>query len=182
MGMLTYGRVNKPEATIALKRHDREVTAVDWNFHEQGKIVTASDDFTVCAWNIASSFYPPTRSPASIRRKAIAVPSSETKRLGLEMQKTGLEEVPCNSPGAAVRSMNMPGVTKMPEVRTPEPHKRISTSVHLIETFEKTTPEAESPSSVLYPPSSLKKKTIRDYFLSASRELQQAASTRQNVT
>ncbi|GAB2299799.1 hypothetical protein Dimus_033853 [Dionaea muscipula] len=59
--------------------------------------------------------------------------------LGLEMRRLVLKKFPATRFGVAVRSMNMPGVTKMPEVRTPEPHKRISTSVHLIETFEKTT-------------------------------------------
>ncbi|GAB2271106.1 hypothetical protein Dimus_005954 [Dionaea muscipula] len=48
--------------------------------------------FRVCAWNIASSFYPPTRSPASIRRKAIAVPSSKPKGLDLEMRRPVLKK------------------------------------------------------------------------------------------
>lgn len=50
---------------------------------------------------------------------------------------------------------------------TPESKvKRFLSDAALIESFEKT-PEAtsKSPSSVLNPPSSMKRKTIRDYFL-----------------
>lgn len=62
----------------------------------------------------------------------------------------------------------------MPKCSTPEAHKKRSLSdSELNETFEKT-PEAalksplKSPSSVLNPPSSLKRKTIRDYFIAAA--------------
>ncbi|GAB2236305.1 hypothetical protein Droror1_Dr00028024 [Drosera rotundifolia] len=156
-------QMNRPEAAIALTRHDDEVTAVDWNLHELGKIATASDDFTVCVWNMESRFYPSTRIPSSTRRRVMAMPSVERKWLAPEIQKTEPEEQPCTSPEAVRR---IPGVPKMPEVCTPESHKNISTGVHLID-FE-ITPEAGSPSSVLCPPSSIKKKTIRDYFVAIS--------------
>lgn len=57
------------------------------------------------------------------------------------------------------------------KLSTPESKVKRSISdatADLIESFEKT-PEAnsKSPSSVLNPPSSLKRKTIRDYFLVA---------------
>lgn len=58
----------------------------------------------------------------------------------------------------------------MPNCSTPEAHKKRSLSdSELNETFEKT-PEAtlKSPSSVLNPPSSVKRKTIRDYFIAAA--------------
>ena len=55
----------------------------------------------------------------------------------------------------------------MPELGTPEAQeKRFSSDSDLNEIFEKTPETAmKSPSSVLNPPSSLKRKTIRDYFL-----------------
>ncbi|KAF2532958.1 hypothetical protein F2Q70_00032016, partial [Brassica cretica] len=41
-------QVNKPHVDpTVLKGHDKEVTAVDWSQSEIGKVVTASDDFTV---------------------------------------------------------------------------------------------------------------------------------------
>ncbi|GAB2273186.1 hypothetical protein Dimus_007989 [Dionaea muscipula] len=88
------------------------------NFHEQGKIVTKIDDFTIALSftqllvmhtdllvlvfvfvlrTLRAAFYPPTRSPASIRRKAIAVPSSKPKGLDRDA-KTWSQEVPRNSP------------------------------------------------------------------------------------
>ena len=57
----------------------------------------------------------------------------------------------------------------MPKFSTPEAReKRFSLDPGLNEILEKT-PEttSKSPSSVLNPPSSLKRKTIRDYFLSS---------------
>lgn len=55
---------------------------------------------------------------------------------------------------------------KMPKICTPESQKKQSMlDSDMSEIFENT-PEAtlKSPSSVLNPPSSLKRKTIRDYF------------------
>lgn len=57
------------------------------------------------------------------------------------------------------------------EISTPEPQKRKYSSLgyEMKDNLEKT-PEAttRSPSSVLNPPSSLKRRTIRDYFLATS--------------
>lgn len=55
---------------------------------------------------------------------------------------------------------------KMPKISTPQSQKKQSMAdSDFIETFEKTPDAAlKSPSSVLNPPSSLKRKTIRDYF------------------
>lgn len=57
----------------------------------------------------------------------------------------------------------------MPKLSTPEAQeKKFSLDSDLNEAFEKTPETAlKSPSSVLNPPSSLKRKTIRDYFLAA---------------
>ncbi|KAK8702784.1 hypothetical protein V6N13_021123 [Hibiscus sabdariffa] len=62
-------------------------------------------------------------------------------------------------------SSSSPAIASL--LRTPEAQKRRFSSISdSDEIFEKT-PEAaiRSPSSVLNPPSSLKRKTIRDYFL-----------------
>lgn len=57
----------------------------------------------------------------------------------------------------------------VPKLSTPEAQKkRCSLDSDLNKAFEKTPETAsKSPSSVLNPPSSLKRKTIRDYFLAA---------------
>ena len=59
----------------------------------------------------------------------------------------------------------------MPKICTPESQKKqlFSMELDMQETFEKTPDAAlKSPASVLNPPPSLKRKTIRDYFIASS--------------
>ncbi|GMH06775.1 hypothetical protein Nepgr_008615 [Nepenthes gracilis] len=165
-------QVNKPEADpIALTSHEGEVTAVDWCLQDVGKVSTASDDFTVRFWDIQSSLYVPARSH-SVRRRVMAIPSLEASRLALEREPMSIVEgAPSTScpPDEVPHFTNSPELTKIPEISTPESNKKYSSSFNTQECFEKT-PEAalRSPSSVLCSLSTIKKKTIRDYFLSAS--------------
>ncbi|GER47964.1 transducin/WD40 repeat-like superfamily protein [Striga asiatica] len=159
-------QVNKPQCDpIILKSHDGEVTAVDWCPSETGKVATCSDDFTVRFWNIKTSCYSSTRSPSSMRKRVRTFPKIERKKLfldGTSCTKTDLEST-CLSETCHVDS---PQPNRTPEVSTPESmKKKFSLSFEVKENLYKT-PEAEysSPSSVLNPPSSLKRKTIRDYF------------------
>ncbi|KAK2975243.1 hypothetical protein RJ640_027992 [Escallonia rubra] len=163
-------QVNKPRADpIVLESHGGEVTAVAWCSTEIGKIATSSDDFTVRFWNLQRKCYSETRSPSSIRRRIMAPPRMECRNLFIDEQPTDFERGSCPT-NEAWHQLNPPSPTAMPEIRTPDAQKRkVSSHLDTKETYEGT-PEAalNSPSSVLSPPSSLKRKTIRDYFLAVS--------------
>ncbi|KAK3032077.1 hypothetical protein RJ639_036291 [Escallonia herrerae] len=163
-------QVNKPRADpIVLESHGGEVTAVAWCSSEIGKIATSSDDFTVRFWNLQRKCYSETRSPSSIRRRIMAPPRMECRNLFIDEQPTDFERGSCPT-NEAWHQLNPPSPTAMPEIRTPDAHKgKVSSHLDMKETYEES-PEAalNSPSSVLSPPSSLKRKTIRDYFLAVS--------------
>lgn len=121
-------------------------------------------DPQVRVWGIQSSYQLNNlKPPSAIRRRVMAMPNGECKRLltapqvEFSMQKAQDETSP-SSP-----------VMMEPIVRTPEGQKkRMLINFDLEEGFKKT-PEATtaSPSSVLSPPSSVKR-TIRDYFIATS--------------
>ncbi|KAK1568742.1 hypothetical protein Q3G72_028174 [Acer saccharum] len=163
-------QVNKPQVDpIVLKSHDGEVTAVDWCPSEAGKIATASDDFTVRIWNTQSSYCSSTRSPASIRRRVMAIPSAECRKLLLDEEVMDVTKTPGSSYYEVVHQTNSSNPIQMPIITTPDAQKKRASSISdSTQLFEKT-PEAasNSPSSVLNPPSSVKRRTIRDYFLVA---------------
>ncbi|KAK4845605.1 hypothetical protein QYF36_007012 [Acer negundo] len=162
-------QVNKPQVDpIMLKSHDGEVTAVDWCLSEAGKIATASDDFTVRIWNTQSSCCSGTRSPASIRRRVMAIPSAECRKLLMD-EVMDVTKTPGSSYNEVVNQTNSSNPIQMPIITTPDAQKKRTSSISdTTQLFEKT-PEAasNSPSSVLNPPSSVKRRTIRDYFLVA---------------
>ncbi|KAL4568323.1 hypothetical protein LXL04_023932 [Taraxacum kok-saghyz] len=157
-------QVNNPSAApIMLEGHDGEVTAVDWCSSEIGKIATSADDSVVRLWNINSSCYSNTRSPSSIRKREFTLPKMKRRKLFDE---------------EASESVNVPELVSllepsMEEIRTPEAFNKQSSILNLNsfvnETCEKS-PDSTigSPSSVLNPPPSLKRKTILDYFMSHS--------------
>ncbi|CDP02071.1 unnamed protein product [Coffea canephora] len=165
-----WQQVNKPHLDpMLLKSHDGEVTAVDWCPSEMGKVATSADDFTVRFWNIQGCCYSNSRSPSSIRRRVMAVPSIERKRLFIDEDLTSLKNNSEICPQGAVSNIHSPKPTIASETTTPESQRsRYSSNFRLKENLDKT-PEAasRSPSSVLNPPSSLKRRTIRDYFLVA---------------
>ncbi|XP_061373640.1 uncharacterized protein LOC133315965 [Gastrolobium bilobum] len=163
-------QVNKPqEEPIILKSHDGEVTSVDWCCSEVGKLATCSDDFTVRTWN-KSSYICRTKTPSTIRRRVMAMPSTECKML------LNHEEM-CPKSGDNVflsnESLNHPikSATPItpPKMNTYEGHKNKLSSGFDQTTSSEKTPESalKSPSTVLNPPSSIKR-TIRDYFLASS--------------
>ncbi|PON41578.1 Guanine nucleotide-binding protein, beta subunit [Parasponia andersonii] len=156
-------QVNRPQEDPARsKSHDGEVTAVDWCPYEDGKIATSSDDFTVRIWNSQSSCRSSTNSPSAIRRRVMALPGSECRKL-LMNESMHLSKDSTSQFTDEASSMN-PIAT--PNLSTPEAQeKKFSSDFDLNEIFEKTPETAiKSPSSVLNPPSSLKRKTILDYF------------------
>ncbi|KAJ4974853.1 hypothetical protein NE237_008027 [Protea cynaroides] len=167
-------QVNKPQVDpITLNGHDGEVTAVDWCQSEVGKIATASDDFTARIWNFQKCGGSSSRSPSSIRRRVTAFPNMEGRKLFMDEDPMDITKVACSSgPSEEVFiKYSSPEWIKMPEISTPESITKLSFGSLLKEESEvEKTPEAalRSPSSVLNPPSSLKRRTIRDYFLAAS--------------
>ncbi|KAL8110056.1 hypothetical protein AgCh_025969 [Apium graveolens] len=165
-------QVNKPEAEpIILKGHSGEATAVDWSPSESGKIATSSDDLTIRFWDIRSSCYSKTRSPSSVRRRIMALPNMQCRKLFIsEEPKVGKLKTDTFPEDGAMYQTNLEIGVAMPQVSTPKKLKgRFMSTWKPGERFGKT-PEAflESPSSVLSTPCSLKGKTIRDYFLSTS--------------
>ncbi|KAK8566048.1 hypothetical protein V6N12_059589 [Hibiscus sabdariffa] len=158
---------------ISLKSHHGEVTAVDWCSSETGKVATAADDFTVRLWDIVHRYCSSTRSPSTVRRRVVTtMPTAESSKLLMNEneepmgQQIKQPDSSYSSDEALLQmSSSSPAIASL--LRTPEAQKRRFSSISdSDEIFEKT-PEAaiRSPSSVLNPPSSLKRKTIRDYFL-----------------
>lgn len=101
----------------------------------------------------------------------MAIPSAETSNFLMNENEEPMGLI--NQPGISYSSdeglhqINSSSPTTASLLSTPEAQKkRFSSISDSTDTFEKT-PEAamKSPSSVLNPPSSLKRKTIRDYFL-----------------
>ncbi|KAL2929288.1 Denticleless protein-like protein [Bienertia sinuspersici] len=154
---------NPNQDPISLTRHEKEVTAVDWCLHEAGKIATASDDYTVRFWNVQNRncLLPRT----AIRRRVMAAPRTKCKEPSPSRQR----ESPCISSHseAVMQDQSLGELMKTPET-TPNLFCRnmLLQGVNLNEAFDKTPESAVwSPSSVLCPPSSMKKRTIRDYFM-----------------
>ncbi|KAI3665980.1 hypothetical protein L6452_44616 [Arctium lappa] len=157
-------QVDKPKADpIVLNGHGGEVTAVDWCSSEIGKIATTADDSMVRLWNINNSCYSNTRSPSSIRRRVSALPKIDRRTLFTNEANTSTtqpESEPPVEPSVQINS---------PEMRTPESLGKQSSKSYIHEPCDRS-PDATlgSPSSVLNPPPSLKRKTILDYFLAPS--------------
>ncbi|CAL0317293.1 unnamed protein product [Lupinus luteus] len=158
-------QVNKPqEKPLALKSHYGEVTVVDCTV-----TVFLLFHFQVRIWK-KNSYVCDRKFPYSIRRRVMAMPSTECKML------LNSEEMCPKSEHNAFLSneiLRQPIKSDIPitppKVHTSEGHKdQLSSGFDLTESPEKTPQSTlKSPSSVLSPPSSLKR-TIRDYFLASS--------------
>ncbi|KVI02449.1 G-protein beta WD-40 repeat-containing protein [Cynara cardunculus var. scolymus] len=156
-------QVDKPQADpIKLNGHGGEVTAVDWCSSEIGKIATTADDSVVRLWNINTSCYSNTRSTSSIRRRLFALPKTDRTMLFTN-------EPEPDSPLEPLVQISSPNPSSNPEMRTPESLGKQSSKSYIREPCDGS-PDATlgSPSSVLNPPPSLKRKTILDYFLAPS--------------
>ncbi|XP_062106922.1 uncharacterized protein LOC133818199 [Humulus lupulus] len=160
-------KVNKPQEDPIKLSHDSEVTAVDWCPSEDGKIATSSDDFTVRIWDSQNICCPSTSSASAIRRRVMAIPGAEGRKLLMNNQMHPTKDSKRQYPDDVSDEDDSMNPISMPKLSTPEAQKRrLSSDSDLNEVFEKTPDTAtKSPSSVLNPPSSLKRKTIRDYFL-----------------
>ncbi|KAG9449780.1 hypothetical protein H6P81_009745 [Aristolochia fimbriata] len=162
-------QVDKPDADpIALKGHEGEVTTVDWCLSEAGKIATSSDDFMVRIWNIENCrFWANTKSPPSSVRRRVTAISDEQRNLVLKELETEVRDTSSCHTENPVGQQSPAGSVGF-EVRTPEPWKKRAYSLFPedVSSELQKTPESamKSPSSVLNPPPSLKRRTIRDYF------------------
>lgn len=106
------------------------------------------------------------RSPSSLRKRVRALPRMERRKLFLDEPSSSKGNEETTALSNVVCDANSHTPITMPEVSTPESQKKkFSLSFEVKQDLVRT-PEAEnrSPSSVLNPPSSWKRKTIRDYF------------------
>ncbi|XP_072980083.1 uncharacterized protein [Typha angustifolia] len=165
-------QVKQPAAApVVLKGHEGEVTAVDWCSSEFGKLATSSDDFMVRVWNSMAKSYT-NNSPTAVRKRVTA-PNIEGRRLFTDETATCSSDtanIACASKETSENSLS-PVNTKTQEFSTPESGRKRNFGLLLMEGMEMhKSPDApsNSPSSVLNPPPSLKRRTIRDYFLSTS--------------
>ncbi|XP_031477958.1 uncharacterized protein LOC116249011 [Nymphaea colorata] len=160
-------QVDEPEAApVMLEGHEAEVTAVDWCPSEIGKIATAADDYTVRIWRSKTGSYLNHKS-ASVTRTEATCSSLEYGQLCGDVPSTEQTESPQTSPAHC----SPPDSTNL-QALTPEATVKMSSFQSFMEEarLQKTSEDnMTSPSSVLNPPSSLKRRrTIRDYFVAAS--------------
>ncbi|XP_020574066.1 denticleless protein homolog B isoform X1 [Phalaenopsis equestris] len=164
-------RVNKPESVpFSLKGHEKEVTAVAWCSTEVGKLATSSDDYMVHVWNINKDSCISSRSPLSMRKRVAATPSKMCRKLNLE-DSDDFENASCALNKKMANSPS-PLTTSAQGYSTPESLKKRKLGLFPFEGLDlQKSPDPaasfDSPSSVLNLPSSSKRKTIRDYFLSS---------------
>lgn len=185
-------QADRPEADpVMLKGHRGEVTAVDWCPTDFCKIATCSDDYTVRVWSIKDcTFESEHCTPSAVRRRISAFPASVSQRLFDSTDTEHLETSPsdilaCGTEVASADDKVFTPQYTSAKALTPKaskklvlgtlslessPHasshsKAISQSSRENEALIQKTPESmKSPSSVLNPPSSSKRKTILDYF------------------
>ncbi|KAF8049618.1 hypothetical protein N665_2169s0008 [Sinapis alba] len=152
-------QVNKPQVDpTILKGHDSEVTAVDWSPSEIGKVATASDDFTVRLWNVENHRCTTANAsaPASRAKRRLTALSNTEAKEKIEMNR---------EPESPQKHSSDDGDNQsVPIIRTPESQKT-KTSLSASEEDKTCETAVDSPSSVLNLPSSVKRRTIRDYFL-----------------
>ncbi|GJM96294.1 hypothetical protein PR202_ga13116 [Eleusine coracana subsp. coracana] len=171
-GNVYLWQVDQPESSpVVLEGHEGEATSVDWCTSEVGKIATSSDDSTVRVWSTKKMDCTNIRSPTVIRKR-ITAPNTEYRRCATNEQTTTSEDaVACSSSNAESPNGSHSLQPRVLDFGTPESTKKRVFALFQEEALDvRKSPEAqlESPSSVLSPPPSLKRRTIRDYFTSST--------------
>ncbi|WVZ60195.1 hypothetical protein U9M48_010248 [Paspalum notatum var. saurae] len=172
-GNVYLWQVDQPESDpIVLKGHEGEATSVDWCASEVGKIATTSDDSMVRVWSTKKMNCTNVSSPTVIRKR-ITAPNTEYRRCTThEQATTSRDMVACTSADGELPSgCHSPLQPRALDFGTPESSKKRAFALFQDETLDtKESPEVQmnSPSSVLSPPPSLKRRTIRDYFASTA--------------
>uniref|UniRef100_A0A0E0KHU5 Uncharacterized protein n=1 Tax=Oryza punctata TaxID=4537 RepID=A0A0E0KHU5_ORYPU len=169
-GNVYLWQVDQPErGPIILEGHEGEATSVDWCASEIGKIATSSDDSKVRVWNTERRVPPNTSSPTVIRKR-ITAPNTGCRSASHELATTSRDVgvAPCTSAdGELPTGSRSPLQPRVLEFGTPESAKKRAFRLFQEDSLDiRKSPEAQmnSPSSVLSPPPSLKRRTIRDYF------------------
>ncbi|XP_015690029.2 denticleless protein homolog [Oryza brachyantha] len=170
-GNVYLWQVDQPESgPIILEGHEGEVTSVDWCASEIGKIATTSDDSKVRVWNTERRVSPKISSPTVIRKR-ITAPNTACRSASHELATTS-RDVPCTSTdGELPTGARSPLQPRVLEFGTPESAKKRAFGLFQEDSLDmRKSPGAQmnSPSSVLSPPPSLKRRTIRDYFASST--------------
>uniref|UniRef100_A0A0D9ZC07 Uncharacterized protein n=1 Tax=Oryza glumipatula TaxID=40148 RepID=A0A0D9ZC07_9ORYZ len=173
-GNVYLWQVDQPErGPIILEGHEGEATSVDWCASEVGKIATSSDDSKVRVWNTERRVFPNTSSPTVIRKR-ITAPNTGSRSASHELATTSRDVgvAACTSAdGELPTGSRSPLQPRVLEFGTPESAKKRAFRLFQEDSLDiRKSPEAQmnSPSSVLSPPPSLKRRTIRDYFASSS--------------
>ncbi|XP_062209003.1 uncharacterized protein LOC133910717, partial [Phragmites australis] len=170
-GNVYLWQVDQPETGhVVLGGHEGEATSVDWCVSEVGKIATSSDDSTVRVWSTKKIECTNVSSPTVIR-KQITAPNTEYRRSAThERATTSGDAVACTSADGELPSgCHSPLQPRVLDFGTPETSKKRAFALFQEEGHDaRKGPETQmnSPSSVLSPPPSLKRRTIRDYFAS----------------
>ncbi|KAF0913147.1 hypothetical protein E2562_020278 [Oryza meyeriana var. granulata] len=171
-GNVYLWQVDQPESgPIILEGHEGEATSVDWCASEIGKIATSSDDSKVLVWNTERRVSPNISSPTVIRKR-ITAPNTGCRSASHELATTSRDVVPCTSAdGESPTDSRSPLQPRVLEFGTPESAKKRAFGLFQEDSLDmRKSPEVQmnSPSSVLSPPPSLKRRTIRDYFASST--------------
>ncbi|XP_066386311.1 uncharacterized protein [Miscanthus floridulus] len=172
-GNVYLWQVDQPESgPIVLNGHEGEATSVAWCASEVGKIATSSDDSTVRVWSTKKMDCTNVSSPTVIRKR-ITAPNTEYRRSSThEHATTSRDAVACTTGDGELQSgCHSPLQPRALDFGTPESTKKRAFTLFQEEALDaKKSPEAQmnSPSSVLSPPPSFKRRTIRDYFASAA--------------
>ncbi|KAG8062199.1 hypothetical protein GUJ93_ZPchr0003g18457 [Zizania palustris] len=161
-------QVDHPESgPIVLEGHEGETTSVDWCASEVGKIATSSDDSKVRVWNTERRVCHNISSPTVIRKR-ITAPNIGSRSASHELATTSGDAVPCiSADGDEPTGSRSPLQPRALEFGTPESAKKRAFGLFQEDTLDiRKSPEVQmnSPSSVLSPPLSVKRRTIRDYF------------------
>lgn len=165
-------QVDQPESgPIVLKGHKGEATSVDWCALEVGKIVSSSDDSTVSVWNTKKIDCTNISSPTAIHKRVSAPNIDCPRSASHERATTSRDVAACTSAGSELPTgSHSPLRPRVLEFGTPESAKKslFGFREEALDTRNSLGAQTSSPSSVLNPLPSLKRKTIRDYFGSST--------------
>lgn len=129
--------------------------------------------YQVRVWNTERRVFPNTSSPTVIRKR-ITAPNTGSRSASHELATTSRDVgvAACTSAdGELPTGSRSPLQPRVLEFGTPESAKKRAFRLFQEDSLDiRKSPEAQmnSPSSVLSPPHSLKRRTIRDYFASSS--------------
>jgi denticleless len=136
------------------------------------KLLLTCSMHQVRVWNTKKIDCTNISSPTVIRKRVTAPKIECPRSASHERATTSRDVAACNSAGGELpTSSHSPLRPRVLEFGTPESAKKRAFSLfqeEALETLNSPGAQTDSPSSVLNPPPSLKRKTIRDYFASST--------------